>query len=58
MDAAFKKLPLGKGEISREGIDVAILAVGSMLGSAVEAAEKLALKGIETTVVNARFVKP
>jgi 1-deoxy-D-xylulose-5-phosphate synthase len=58
MDAAFKELPIGKGEILKEGRDVAILAIGSMVAPAVEAAEKLALQGIETTVVNARFVKP
>jgi len=58
MDAAFKELPIGKGEILKEGRDVAILAVGSMVAPAVEAAEKLALQGIEITVVNARFVKP
>ena len=58
MDAEFKELPIGKGEILREGKDVAILAVGSMVAPAVEAAKKLALQGIETTVVNARFVKP
>jgi len=58
MDAVFKELPIGKGEILREGRDVAILAVGSMVAPAVESAKKLALQGIETTVVNARFVKP
>jgi 1-deoxy-D-xylulose-5-phosphate synthase len=58
MDAACKELPIGKGEILREGRDVAILAVGSMVAPAVEAADKLALQGIEATVVNARFVKP
>jgi 1-deoxy-D-xylulose-5-phosphate synthase len=58
MDTVFKELPIGKGEIIRDGSDVAILAVGSMVAPALEAAEKLALLGIDTTVVNARFVKP
>jgi 1-deoxy-D-xylulose-5-phosphate synthase len=58
MDAGLKELPIGKGEILRQGNDVAILAIGSMVAPALEAAESLALQGIEATVVNARFVKP
>jgi len=46
-------LPLGKGEIRREGRKIAILAFGSMLKPALEAAEKL-----DATVANMRFVKP
>jgi 1-deoxy-D-xylulose-5-phosphate synthase len=58
MDAELKELPIGKGEIIRQGKDVALFAVGSMVAPAMEAAEKLAAQGIEATVVNARFVKP
>jgi len=58
MDAEFRELPIGKGEILRQGNDIAITAIGSMVSPALEAAEKLALQGIEATVVNARFVKP
>ena len=58
MDTEFKQLPIGKGEVLRQGNDVAILAIGSMVAPAMEAAEILALQGIEATVVNARFVKP
>jgi len=46
-------LPLGKGEIRRQGHRVALLAFGSMLAPALEAAE-----GLDATVVNMRFVKP
>ncbi|MDB5888590.1 MAG: 1-deoxy-D-xylulose-5-phosphate synthase [Rhodocyclales bacterium] len=46
-------LPLGKGEIRRHGKRVALLAFGSMLGSALAAAESL-----DATVANMRFVKP
>lgn len=54
-----KKIEIGKGEILREGDgDVAIIAYGSMVYPSVQAAENLAKDGIETTVVNARFVKP
>jgi 1-deoxy-D-xylulose-5-phosphate synthase len=46
-------LPVGKGEIRREGRKVAILAFGAMLQPALEAAEEL-----HATVANMRFVKP
>ncbi len=46
-------LPIGKGEIRRKGKRVALLAFGSMLGSALAAGESL-----DATVINMRFVKP
>ena len=49
----MQALPIGKGEVRRQGKKIAILAFGSMLKSALEAAEKL-----DATVVNMRFVKP
>ena len=51
-------LPLGKGEILREGGDVCFLAVGSMTANALQAAELLAADGIAAEGVNMRFVKP
>src|SRR5262249_4913543 len=47
-----------KAELLRDSGEVAILAYGSMVHPALQAAEHLAKDGIETTVVNARFVKP
>jgi 1-deoxy-D-xylulose-5-phosphate synthase len=59
ISAAPRKLPIGKGEVLREGNgEVAILAYGSMVYPAIEAAERLKSDGVEATVVNARFVKP
>jgi 1-deoxy-D-xylulose-5-phosphate synthase len=55
---APKQIEIGKAEILRDGGDIAILAYGSMVYPAVEAAENLAKDGIEATVINARFVKP
>ncbi len=52
-DKALEALPLGKGELRREGKRIAILAFGSMLKPALEAAERLG-----ATVANMRFVKP
>jgi 1-deoxy-D-xylulose-5-phosphate synthase len=51
-------LEIGKGEILRDGGEIAIVAYGSMVHPALQAAEHLAKDRIETTVVNARFVKP
>jgi 1-deoxy-D-xylulose-5-phosphate synthase len=48
----------GTWELLREGKDIAILAVGTMVLPAVAAAEKLAADGVNCTVVNARFLKP
>lgn len=54
-----KQIEIGKAEILRDGAgETAILAYGSMVYPSVEAAKNLAKDGIETTVINARFVKP
>ena len=58
LDAELREIPLGEGEVLRYGEDVAILALGSSVAPSLEAASKLAAKGIEATVVNARFAKP
>ncbi len=50
--------PHGTWEVLRRGRDVAILAVGTMVGQALEAAETLAGEGLEVTVVNCRYLKP
>ncbi len=51
-------LEIGKGEILRDGGEIAIVAYGSMVHPSLAAAKNLAKEGLETTVVNARFVKP
>ncbi|PRR69866.1 1-deoxy-D-xylulose-5-phosphate synthase [Neomoorella humiferrea] len=51
-------LPIGKGEVLRQGKDVAILALGPLVYAALAAAEELAGRGIEAAVINPRFVKP
>jgi 1-deoxy-D-xylulose-5-phosphate synthase len=58
MDEQISSLEIGKAEILREGSDVAILGIGSEVSYCLKAAEKLALEGLNATVVNARFVKP
>lgn len=51
-------LPIGKAEVLREGKDVCIFAIGSMVQSALDAVAALAEQGISAGVVNMRFVKP
>ena len=54
----FRALEIGKGEVARPGKDVAILAIGNMVSSALSAADLLSKEGIDAEVVNMRFVKP
>ena len=58
LDREPELLEIGKGELLRDGGEVAIVAYGAMVHPSLEAAERLAKDRIETTVVNARFVKP
>ncbi len=51
--ADLEPLPWGKGEVRRQGSGIAILAFGTLLYPALEAAEK-----IDATVANMRFAKP
>ncbi len=51
-------LPLGKGELLRDGQDLLLVAVGTMVHVALEAASSLAEEGISCAVMDARFVKP
>ncbi|MBW9334111.1 1-deoxy-D-xylulose-5-phosphate synthase [Herbaspirillum sp. RU 5E] len=53
VEKTLETLPLGKGEIRRQGEDVAILAFGSLLAPALGAGDKL-----NATVANMRFIKP
>lgn len=58
MDEKPERLPVGKGEVLREGEDILLLAVGSTVQAALEAAERLQKNGVRAAVINARFVKP
>lgn len=52
------KFELGKGVVLREGKDVAVIATGLCVNSALEAAEKLAEDGIQAKVINIHTIKP
>ncbi len=58
MDEKLNSIPIGQGEILREGRDLVMIAIGVGVRSAMDAASLLAEFGIETTVINARFAKP
>lgn len=51
-------VPFGKAELLKDGRDLCIIAIGSMVEPALDAARILAPLGISASVVNARFVKP
>ena len=58
MDPEYKTIPIGKSEILREGNDLQILAIGSMVYPSLNAAATLEKEGLSVGVVNCRFVKP
>jgi len=58
LDPVFREIPIGKAELLREGRDVTLLGLGSMVYPCLAAAELLEEDGVSAAVVNARFVKP
>ncbi len=57
LDEKQEIIPLGRGELLKEGKDL-LIAFGSLVLPALEAANRLEEDGIELAVVNARFAKP
>jgi 1-deoxy-D-xylulose-5-phosphate synthase len=53
LDNSLNAIPIGKGEIKRQGQSVAILSFGTMLETAIAVGERL-----DATVANMRFIKP
>ena len=58
LDETITALPIGKGELLREGVDLVIVACGTLVHPALKAAEDLEAKGLSCAVLNARFIKP
>jgi 1-deoxy-D-xylulose-5-phosphate synthase len=58
LPARAHALPIGTGEILREGERVALLGYGTGVAKALEAADILAGRGMAVTVADARFAKP
>lgn len=57
-DGDFQEICLGKAQVLKEGDDLVIWALGSMVTEALGAASILEKQGIGATVVNGRFVRP
>jgi len=58
IDKKIEKIEIGKAEMLRDGTDLAILAIGNMVYPSRLAAENLHALGINSAVVNMRFLKP
>ena len=57
-DEANYKFEIGKGEVLRDGDDLAILATGLETAEALKAAEQLAAEGVNARVINLCSIKP
>jgi pyruvate dehydrogenase E1 component beta subunit len=51
-------VPFGQANVAREGRDITVVATGLMVGRALEAAEQLAVEGIELEVIDPRTLVP
>jgi len=58
VEKKLKELPIGKGEVLKTGEDLTIIAIGSAVASAMDAAWILNKKGVDCVIVDARFAKP
>ncbi|AII45206.1 1-deoxy-D-xylulose-5-phosphate synthase [Synechococcus sp. KORDI-49] len=58
MEEGWEPLPVGCGEVLREGDDLLIVAYGAMVKPALDTATLLEEAGFSATVVNARFLRP
>jgi 1-deoxy-D-xylulose-5-phosphate synthase len=58
LDPEYRLLPLGESEVLKEGKDLTLIALGTMVHPSLEAAAEMEKDGVSATVVNCRFVKP
>ena len=58
MEEGWKPIKIGKGEQILKGDDLVLIAYGSMVYPAIKVAKLLKEYGIESTVINARFLRP
>lgn len=58
LDSSFTTLPIGSGEVLRQGSDVLLVPVGNRVHPALKAAARLAEEGISAAVINPRFIRP
>jgi 1-deoxy-D-xylulose-5-phosphate synthase len=58
LDPEVKTIPIGEAELLRDGDDLVLVAYGTLVHLALEAANELAADGVSVAVLNARFAKP
>jgi 1-deoxy-D-xylulose-5-phosphate synthase len=58
LDPEYRIIPIGESELLREGKDLTLIALGSMVRPSLEAAAEMEKEGLSAAVVNCRFVKP
>ncbi|NPV26224.1 MAG: 1-deoxy-D-xylulose-5-phosphate synthase [Firmicutes bacterium] len=58
LEEKLRNLPIGQAELLCDGTDITILAVGPLVYTALEAANRLREQGVKVAVVNVRFIKP
>ncbi|MDH3211859.1 MAG: 1-deoxy-D-xylulose-5-phosphate synthase [Myxococcales bacterium] len=58
LDPEIKSVSVGEAELLRDGDDALVVALGTLVHPALEAAGELAAQGISVAVLNARFAKP
>ncbi len=58
IDQPMRAIPIGAGEVLRDGTDVTLIGFGTPVYECTVAAELLAAEGISARVINARFAKP
>ncbi|MGI6093301.1 MAG: 1-deoxy-D-xylulose-5-phosphate synthase [Veillonellaceae bacterium] len=58
LDTSLKQIDIGTAEELKQGKDIVFFAIGTMVGTCMEASKILEERGIKAGVVNARFIKP
>ena len=58
IDGSFQEIPVGKGEVVRDGRDLTIIGVGPLVNTCVLAAHELRHRGVDAAVINLRYLNP
>lgn len=58
LDDNLQEITIGQAQVLRQGEDLTLIAIGNMVKTAQEVAQMLNDKGLDCTVINARFIKP
>jgi 1-deoxy-D-xylulose-5-phosphate synthase len=58
MESCDRPIEPGRGRLLEDGKDVVLIAIGTMVGQALQASRILRERGVEATVVDARFIRP